>query len=559
MSKIVLSILALVLLLGQSPLLEGKFTVKIDQWAGLFSDEFIHPNPNTAIDMSNFVIKNEGGRTFLEQRQGYIRMFQAIPGGVTSISGIYISQIAGDSERIIIAHSDGEFYQIAYNDADPDWRALSSGGNNTSANCNFVQFKDTIIATGNQQIRRFARNPGGSPGITQVNEFTGIPYERVVLHQDRIYMYGIDVDSTDSKVIWFPEFDIYFANTHFDSMLALGSAGFAYIDKDDGDFITNVLAMDNHLVVYKSRATYRVLISPTTNAPNEVVRVLDNIGAYGYDCATEWNGFHYFIAENGVYEFDGVNHTKISEPINYWFADSITQSTGQAKIFKSIVAVDGKLFVTLPVRTSLAQSSLVGDSRHFVYDLELKVWYKFDFTSGYASSGNESHYLLRYEYSPACIYPLLGGTGGAATIHYGQRLVFTIDSSANGKDNINMFPQGWGDGGDATLDSIQAYWIGAAPMIGDLQFRRQYERVMLYGKSGVADDLTVDFFPDYQATSIGSVTIPLTTSPTIVNKRIPATVQGSLLRYSIVTNGGAPKINYIEIVGSQKGMGDDTE
>lgn len=555
MKKAVLSLIAFFVFLGQTPQLEGKFSVRIDQWAGLFSDEFIHPNPNTAVDMMNFMVKNEGGRSFLEQRPGWISVYPPIPGGVTSISAMYISQIASDTERIIIAHSDGEFYQIAPNAATPSWFALSSGGGNTSVNSNFVQFKDTILATGNLQIRRFAKR-NGSAGISQTHEYTGVPYERLFLHQDRIYGYGINVDSTDSKLVWWPEFSLFIRPDSLDSAFVTKRGGWVYIDKDDGDFITNVLPMDNHIIVYKSRATYRVLVSPSTNEPNEIVRVLDNIGAYGYDCATEWNGMHYFIAENGVYEFDGVNVTKISTPINYWFADSIVQSTGQAKVFKSIVAVDGKLFLSLPVRTSISQASIVGDSRHFVYDLELKVWYKLDFNGASTASGNESHFLLRYEYSPACTYSLLGGAGGAGIKYFGQRLIFTIDSSLNGKDKICMFPEGWKDNG---LDSIEAYWSGAFSPLGDLQKRYSYERFLAYGRCGTRDTFPVWFRGVEDTTLIDSAFVTFGTTPTLANKRINSKVQGSMLRYTIRTRGGAPKINYIEIVGQEKGMGDDTE
>jgi hypothetical protein len=210
--------------LAQSPLLEGKFTVKIDQWAGLFSDEFIHPNPNTAIDMMNFTIKNEGGRSFLEQRQGWIRVYPPAPAEADQMRGIYICQIASDSERIIVAGV-SEFYEIAPNAATPVWYAMTSGGNNTAANCSFTQFKDTIIASGNGKVFRFAKNPGGSAGIREVGTGLATTYQRFFLHQDRIYGYGIDNDSTDSKLAWWPEFDIYFGQAHYDSMLTWEQRG----------------------------------------------------------------------------------------------------------------------------------------------------------------------------------------------------------------------------------------------------------------------------------------------------------------------------------------------
>lgn len=555
MKKIAIACLCLLALaVGGQAVYEGKFAVKIAQWAGLFSDEFFHPNPNTAIDMSNFVVKNEGGRSFLEQRQGFIWAYPPLPGASTSIYGIYISQIASDSERIIVALDDGEFYQIAPNAATPTWYALTSGGGNTSPNCTFTLFKDTIIASGNNKVHIFTRR-NGSAGIFEVATYTGVPYQRFFLHQDRIYAYGISTDSTNNKLVWWPEFSLFIQPDSLDAAVVTGRGGFVYVDKNNGGFITNVLPMDNHLICYKSRAIYRLLISPEFNAVSEIIRVVDNTGAYGYDCVNEWNGIHYFLSENGVYSFDGVNAARISDPINYWFSDSITVSTGQAKIFKTQI-MDNKLFCSLPVRTSLAVSATVGPGvgAHFVYDLNMQIWYKLNI--GNVASANESWFMQRYEYSPACSYPLLGGASAANTKYLGQRMIFVCDSSqANGKDVIGLYPQGWSDGG---TDSIQAYWSGAFSPNGNLNQRNQFERFMVYGKHGTLDTLSVYFYSESQSTILDSIKVPLGTSPMLANRRIPATVEGALLRYRIQTYGGAPKINYIEIVGENKGLGVET-
>jgi hypothetical protein len=336
-------------------------------------------------------------------------------------------------------------------------------------------------------------------------------------------------------------------------------AGWLYVNQDDGDFITNVLPFQSHLVVYKSRQIFKVMISPSTNAPNEVVRVSDNVGAYGYGAVTEYNGTQYFTGENGVYSFDGVSVAKISEGINYWFRDSLVASTGRSKVFP-IAVVDNKLFVSLPKRRSFFdEASHVGDARTFVYDIEQQFWYKFDFNGPDSCPVNESHYMLRYEYSPASTYALFRATTGGITL--GQKLIFVQDSSdAVEFDNICMYPSGWKNNNyNSASDSINPYFSGAFFASGDLMNRRQFERGILYGRCGTADTVTLDIYSDRQTDTVQSFKYVLGATPTLVNRRFSNLTSGALIRYRLRGTGGAPKINFLELVGYEKGMADETE
>lgn len=547
-ASIFLCLLAVVCL-AQAPVFEGKFVIKIDRWNGLFSDEYLQPDASYAADITNWEIKNESGRSFMQQRQGFIYV-DTVPSAVTEARGYYISQIASDTERIFMAGNDNKLYQKTAKTAYLD---LGVDGS-TSDFCTFTLFKDTLIVTGNTRAWKIARNSGGSPAIRVVNTNHGndtTVYNRMFLHQDRIYGYGMGIDSVESKLVWWPEFWIH----SFDALPdTVTGGGYVYIGKDDGDFITNVLPQQNHIIAYKSRSIYKVMVSPSTNAPNEIVKLMGNIGAHGYDCVSEWNGNHYFMAENGVYEFDGVNFTKISDPINYWFADSITVTTGQSKFFKTCV-VGNKLYVTLPIRNAIATPTVPGDLRHLVYDLDLKVWYKFDFTGDQASQKDTVTYLMRYEYSPNSAYPLTGA------IKYGQKLLFTIDSTNNvNRTKLCMFPQGWQDRG---TDTIFATWDGGFFPMADMYQRCQLERLICWGDASAIDTILMDFYSDLQPASVPNSQIDsikiifpaaVDQSGDMSNTRISPLVQGSLIRFRIRTFGQAVKINRMEFVGTVKGM-----
>ena len=260
------------LMLAQAPLLEGVFTVPVNQWFGLDTDEAYTDSPNKARDMMNFDIEAEGGRTFLQQRQGVRRVWPITPSAGAQIKGMFLCQINSDTERIIIGSGNGAIYTTSGGAGTKKWALMDDGvGGRTSDYMSFCLFKDTLLIATGDSIFTFAKR-GGSPGIFFVNNGganpTGMqrdvkwPYRRIFLHQDRIYGFGV-VDSTCNKLAWRPEFDI-----DFDSIDFKWNSGYVYIDKDDGDCITAALPMANHIIVYKSRSIYRVLISPSTNAPN---------------------------------------------------------------------------------------------------------------------------------------------------------------------------------------------------------------------------------------------------------------------------------------------------
>ncbi len=549
MKKVALAavIFLALLSLGQSPAFEGKFVVKINQWDGLYSDEPIHGVVGSAIDMLNMDIRNENGRSFIQQRQGFIFIDSdssagCLPQATSFIYGMHVSQINGDSERVFAAADNGVYEKSRSN----KWIKVNSS-NTTKDNCTFMEFKDTLFVTGSNCVWKFAKQ-NGSPGIVQADVDVTV-YTRMFLHQDRVYGYGV-ADSVDSKLVWWPEF----FTTDFSALPdTIQNGGYVYIGRDDGDFLTNVMSQQNHIIAYKSRAIYKIMISPSLNAPNEIVKVTTNIGAYGFGCVSEWNGDHYFVAENGVYKYDGVNVTKLSDPINYWFADSITVNTGRATIYKTAV-VDNKLYVTLPKRISLAQASGVDDSRTFVYDLDLQVWYKHDFTVGYLQGLNATHHMIRYEYSPASSASIL-----PAGIYYGQKLLFCIDSADNAfAPKICMYPVGWQDKFEGR-DSIYAHYEGSFFPVADLYQRWNLERVLVLGRAGTLDTLALDFYSDRSNTLIDSVLVPLTavSGGDLVNRRVPLEVTGSLVRFKIRMKGGAPKINRMEFVGMTRGLAEE--
>lgn len=531
---VVLLLLVVPLLLWGAITQQDKFTIPIYSWRGIDSDEPFASDLTSPIDMMNFEVGTEGGQTYIQQRKGSKRVFG--DPALTEIRAVALSQLNGDTERVVIHVNGKVFFNTGVDNLDSSWHDFSGGRTITDGpNTAILTFNDAVIATGTDVIITATKAAGG----LVIDSIYDWPYRRILVHNDRIYGYGVD-DSTNTKIHWRPEFDL-----EFDSVDAKVNSGFVYVDRDDGDILTNVLSLGSHLVAYKTRAVYKVLVSPTSNYPVEIIKVADNIGAYGYGSAIQWNNIHFFVAENGVYQFDGTAVQKISKDIDFWFADSLVHSTGTAKVFK-LAVVDNRLFVTLPLQGASGSESSVKDYRTFVYDLDLRTWWKHKLTPVTpALAAAESHFMLRYEYSGRASEPLLG------SIHLKQRLLYVRDSSSGNHDVFHMHPADdyMSDGGTV----FNAHYVTALSPLSELWQRKQFERVLTYSSALASDVFVIKWYGDAD-TVLDSTLITTTSSAALDNKRLQDDVFGSLLKYRIdVYDSLRVKINAMEIRGKMRG------
>lgn len=531
---------------------EDKFTIPVFQWLGLDSDEPFALTLTQARDSWNLEFGNEGDKTFIRQRRGSERILPVTPTAI--INSMMVVQIDGDSERVVI-DANGTVYETT--NSGEGWKAISNGGG--GAYSTFVLFKDTLLFGGADSLIRFALN--GSGVLAYDTSFVW-PYRRILLHQDRIYGYGVD-DSTNTKLVWLPEFSIDFNSDSVAAQVALGTSGSVYIDRDAGDFITNVETIGEHLACYKSRTIYKILISPTANVPVEIIRAIENIGAYGYGSVCRWNNMHFFVASDGVYSYDGNSVSKISSSIDFWFQDSLFLTSAQTMRYQSQI-FDHNLFVNLPLgggstHNSYGSRDTAADYRTFVYDFRTHIWSKWKIGDAAAKikyGTDDPHLMIRYEYSPTCVHGL-----SLTNTKYKQRLLFERDSSTTNDLNVTwMYPSDvyLSDGGNVFTSY---YETGLSPLT-QMWKRKQFERVMIYGEAIIAnaDSAKANYIVfSNENGDIDSIGFTITSSPFMFNYRVPTGVEGTLLGYRIVIGDtNYVKINALEIMGSEKGLSDES-
>ena len=538
-----------------------QFVIKIDQWAGLSSDEQYAPQLGPATDMVNFEIGVAGGATYLKQRRGIRRVTGFLPMNVYILAaGMYTPR--GYTQSIVIAGSNDKFYSCSRADTNHIvWAEVSTwNGDSTHPTrryTNFIQFKDTLVGAGADSINLFVPRTGATNRLSRVLSYAWT-YGRLLVHQDRVYAYNVAYSGSanDQKLAWMPEFDLRF--NLLDT--AIGS-GYVYIGRDDADFMTNVLAMGGNLVAYKSHSIYNVLIGSETNKPEQIIKITDNVGALCYDAACSYNNIHYFVSADGVFQYDGSAVAKISQAIDGWFRDSLQVIKTVESSAIVIQAVENRLYVALPLRSPADERGTAG-LRIFVYDLMNRIWWKM---IPNPVPDNNVHQFLRYDYPDGVAVPFGGSTTDG--FRYRSRLIMLYDSAvgANHYNAAYMFPgdmnagtKTYNDNGGRTNPS---YTTGFVPVHG-LWSRSQLQRAGIFGSgdsgtSSIACTVKVDWYGE-AGTIIDSTKFPLTSAPGAVLKRLPPSISGQMLKFRIRTSDTAlVKINLLEIIGSQKGLAND--
>ena len=541
-----------------------QFVVRLLEWTGLSKGENFSMSSFSPAELCNFEINRDGDQTYLVQRPGTHVITPIYTRDVLGLYATTISQINGDSERVVIVDSKGKIQTCSgvSSGTKGNWfTVLGLGGESTyvavqgSPYCSILQFKDTILVTGGldmnssvppqDSIFMLAMNSGK---LKKVKSYVW-HHGKILLHQDRIYGFGtvwsriVDPSWTNLnyvKLTWMPEFD-----TRFDRVDTVLNGGFVYIGRNDGDYLTNVVPLGSNLIAYKTHSIWNVYVDPGTNAPSEVVKITDNVGAMSYDAVCSYNGIHYFISSDGVYSNDGTNVKRLSQPIDFWFRDSIAILSPGARGYV-LQAVQNRLYVSLPVRSPSSKTTING-ARIFVYDMITNNWWKM-IPTGFNGSGM---FLLRYNFSPLASPGFANENGGP----YHTPRLFIIGDSTTARVRLVVFPaENFRSDDGQKFTSVYTTSLNG---FGEMWSRKQLDRATVFGSGVAACTAKVDWYGDAN-TIIDSSKFALTSTPKAVTKRLPPTISGQMLKFRLrVDDTLALKINALEIVGFQKGLAND--
>lgn len=103
------------------------------------------------------------------------------------------------------------------------------------------------------------------------------------------------------------------------SISSWDSADWIEVSKDDGDEITGLKVLGDRLVIYKENSIYIILFTGDADMPFLMQKSNSIVGCIAPYSIQEVDNGHIFMAQDGIYYFDGMNSYKMSDKISDTF------------------------------------------------------------------------------------------------------------------------------------------------------------------------------------------------------------------------------------------------
>lgn len=218
----------------------------------------------------------------------------------TEGQGVYkIDDIEGTPEHIT-----GDHYVGTYE--------LGTSGLN-----DFEIYLDTLIGTDGEDEPWMWEGTGSiEPLGGAVDDSTGVrpnvPYglttaKYVCLFKDRVFLANVTVLGTT-----YPS-RVYFSSTG--SISDWSATDFININTNDGQVITGMEVLGDRLVIFKTDSIYNIFYTGSSDIPFYVQRSDSDVGCVAGHSIQNIKNNLIFLSTNGLYAYDGLTSTKISDRI----------------------------------------------------------------------------------------------------------------------------------------------------------------------------------------------------------------------------------------------------
>ncbi len=294
---------------------------------------------------------------------------------------------------------------------------------------------------------------------------------------------------------------------------------YADLDANDGDEITGMRVLADYIVIFKAN---KIFVGQWVGGVNlfQFTRISNAVGAISGNAIVERRGVLYFIARDGIYQFDGYSTPKeISQNIKNHIL-----SINQAMAYKAQATVyepHHQVWFSVPYG-----SSTICD-RIYVYDYELNAWTKFHF----GSSALGTLVLTS---------GLTLGDLGAAWSTYDLTIgdLYTNSSEVTVVGTYAGFIDRYGISSDDEGAAFEGYWIS---QWFDFGFPERNKRLMratvLVEKQSGSYNMTCDLYSDWDDVTItNTFPIPLAGSTLVLERRLDFTLHIRAVQFKFSTN-----------------------
>ena len=247
------------------------------------------------------------------KRNGYSNINStATSGSNLQCDGLYWYEWnnAGTTARHLIKVTGGDIYTnttLASNWGTP----LGTGATlafTATNHCDFETFLNTLIGTNGVNVP-FAYPGSGSAYALTVP--TGLTTAKCVrLYNNYLFLGNVTVSG-----VTYPS-RVYFADIK--SISSWNDANYIEVSKDDGQQIMALRVLGDSLVIYKDRSIYNMTFTGDYDIPFILQgggKSNSNVGLIAPFSLSDVENYHVFLASDGIYFYDGMNSTKISDKI----------------------------------------------------------------------------------------------------------------------------------------------------------------------------------------------------------------------------------------------------
>lgn len=296
--------------------------------------------------------------------------------------GVYVAQFPTSKRYITVSDFAGRPYYMSSASITGDQgtpKLLSAIAPTTTSFAVIPQFEEAFLSYGYRVTRQ--TNDGVTVAATpETGDFavgSGAPYDPVSIAQLSTFPQAKYISFFGGR-LWFaglqgePFTVRWGAAQPFHKVFPVGAA--EVLAEYDNSPITGMQPLGEYQVIYKSDSiwmAYPVGPDPLTGVESFAIRqVVAGIGCVSNSSIKSIRGFHIFLAEDGIYSFDGATVKKLSDPLN----DTIAAITPGRRPFSAAAHWKTKNLYLLSITTDGSNSvNLV-----VVFDYKNGTWWLWD-------------------------------------------------------------------------------------------------------------------------------------------------------------------------------------
>jgi hypothetical protein len=297
---------------------------------------------------------------------------------------------------------------------------------------------------------------------------------------------------------------------------------YADLDANDGDEITGINVLADYIVVFKAN---KIFVGQWIGGVNlfQFTRISNVVGTVSGNSVVERKGVLYFLARDGVYQFDGYSAPKeISQNIKNHFL-----AVNQSMSYKAQAVVHEphhQVWFSVPYGSSSTCD------RIYIYDYELNAWVKFHFGTSALGTIVWNSALTLGDLSAAwSTYDLVIGD------QFGQSSDLTVVGTDSG------FLDRYGFSSNDEGAAFEGYWVS---QWFDFGFPERNKRLMrttlLVEKQSGNYDMTCYMYSDWDdSAATHTFAVSLAGSTPVLERRLDFTHHIRAVQFKFGTSTGS--------------------